>query len=151
MKSDRDPEVTRKIMSSIHSQDTKPEMLIRKALFQDGFRYRVHYRGLPGKPDVVFTRVKLAVFIDGDFWHGHNWVIRDYGSFDEELKRYSPFWQEKIQRNVERDRITTAALESMGWFVVRLWESDIRRDLKNCLSLIESNYRRLDEVKRNTE
>ena len=151
MTASRDPKMTTKIMSAIHSQDTKPEMLIRKALFRDGFRYRVHYKALPGKPDVVFTRVKLAVFIDGDFWHGHNWAIRNYGSLEDELQRYSPFWQEKIRRNVERDRATTESLESMGWVVMRLWESDIEKDLEGNLLLIESCYLKLDEVGRDSK
>ena len=151
MTASRDPKITTKIMSAIHSQDTKPEMLIRKALFRDGFRYRVHYKALPGKPDVVFTRVKLAVFIDGDFWHGHNWAIRNYGSLEDELQRYSPFWQEKIRRNVERDRATTESLESMGWVVMRLWESDIEKDLEGNLLLIESCYLKLDEVGRDSK
>ena len=69
----RDSRITHKIMASIPQKNTKPELLLRRSLWHEGMRYRVNYRKLPGKPDIVFTRPKIAVFVDGDFWHGHNW------------------------------------------------------------------------------
>ena len=71
----RDPQITHKIMSSIKSKDTRPELLLRKALWRENMRYRINYKKLPGKPDIVFTKKKVVIFCDGDFWHGHNWAL----------------------------------------------------------------------------
>ena len=133
----RDPQVTHKIMSSIRSKNTRPEMLLRKALWRKNMRYRVNYKGLPGKPDIVFTKKKIVIFCDGDFWHGHNWALRGLPSLDEELKGYSDFWRQKIINNVERDIAITKDLTSMGWTVIRIWESDIKKDVGKCVDLIE--------------
>lgn len=133
----RDHAVTHKIMSSIKGKDTKPELLLRKALWRRNHRYRTNVKTLPGKPDIVFTKYKVAVFCDGDFWHGHNWAIRGKGSLDEELSSYSEFWRAKIQRNVERDREIDRDLILMGWSVVRVWESDIKKDLDACVKVVE--------------
>ena len=138
MKKPRDPAVTHKIMSSIHSTDTRPELLLRRALWSKGYRYRVHYKGLPGKPDVVFTKAKVAVFCDGDFWHGHNWALRGMASLEEELSSYTEFWKEKILRNIQRDTNVTEQLRNEGWTVIRLWESDIKKDLSHCVDIIET-------------
>ena len=143
----RKDEVTHKIMSSIPSKNTKPEMLLRKELHSRGLRYRVNYKALPGKPDVAFTKAKLAVFVDGDFWHGHNWVVRGYGSLEDELERYSQYWKDKILRNIERDQEVNTALLDMDWVVLRFWESDIKSDLDRCVQEIESNYHQLLEEK----
>lgn len=143
----RKDEVTHKIMSSIPSKNTKPEMLLRKELHSRGLRYRVNYKGLPGKPDVAFTKAKMAVFVDGDFWHGHNWAVRGYGSLEEELERYSQYWKAKILRNIERDQEVDTALHEMDWVVLRFWESDIKSDLDRCVQEIESKYRQLLEEK----
>jgi len=136
----RDPEITHRIMSSIPSKDTRPELALRKALWHKNMRFRVNYKKLPGKPDVVFTRRKIAVFCDGDFWHGHNWAIRGQSSLEEELNGYSDFWREKITRNIERDKENTKALEDMGWLVIRVWESEIKSDIEDCVKRIEKAY-----------
>ncbi len=137
---DRSKEVTHKIMSSIKQKDTEPELLLRKALWSKGMRYRKNYRVLKGKPDVVFTRAKIVVFCDGDFWHGHNWALRGLGSLEEELATYSKFWQDKIIGNIERDKKVTETLEAGGWKVMRFWESDIRGNLDFCVALIQQEY-----------
>jgi len=137
----RDPNVTHKIMSSIKSKNTKPEVLLRKALWERGLRYRVNYKKVLGKPDVVFTRAKIAVFCDGDFWHGHNWAIRGLASFEEELKTYSDYWRNKIINNVERDKRITVELEKDGWTVLRYWESDILANPSDCADRIQSVYK----------
>ena len=93
---ERNPQITHKIMSSIPSKGTKPELLLRKALWSQKLRYRVNYKKLPGKPDIVFTKYQIAIFCDGDFWHGHNWAIRGLNSLEEELEGYSDFWRQKI-------------------------------------------------------
>lgn len=136
----RDEVVTHRIMSAIKSKDTEPELLLRKALWKLGLRYRVNDRKLPGKPDVVFSRAKIVVFCDGDFWHGHNWAIRGLKSFEEELESYSPFWREKISGNVERDKRNNEALEKDGWLVLRLWESEIRDDTDGCAAKVREAY-----------
>ena len=133
----RDPAVTYMIMSAVKSKDTRPELKLRKALWREGLRYRVNYKKLPGKPDIVFTKWKVAVFCDGDFWHGHNWAIRGQKSLQEELSSYSQYWRDKILRNIERDEENNKALIALGWTVVRIWESDIKNDLDGCVKTIK--------------
>lgn len=133
----RDPQITHKIMSSIKSKDTRTELLLRKALWRENMRYRINYKKLPGKPDIVFTKKKVVIFCDGDFWHGHNWALRGLSSLDEELNGYSGFWKEKILRNIQRDSEITKDLTSMGWIVIRIWESDIKKDVNKCVELIK--------------
>lgn len=123
-------------MSSIKQKDTKPELMLRHALWNKGLRYRKNVGSIHGKPDIVFTKEKIAVFCDGDFWHGHNWALRGLNSFEDELSSYSDFWQKKLIRNVEHDKAITALLESEGWLVIRIWESDIRSDLNGCVNRI---------------
>lgn len=105
--------------------DTKPEVLLRTALWRRGLRYRKNVRSIRGKPDLVFLRARVAVFCDGDFWHG-----RDWPSLREKLhtRANSDYWIAKIQANIERDQRTTESLTSDGWLVMRIWESDIARD-----------------------
>src|SRR5688500_9426013 len=106
-------------------RDTAPELLLRRALWRLGLRYRTHADTLPGKPDVVFTRARVAVFCDGDFWHGRSWdVLRQKLA----VGTNAAYWGAKISRNIERDRASNAALQTQGWSVVRLWETDIKKD-----------------------
>jgi DNA mismatch endonuclease (patch repair protein) len=112
-------------MSGNRSSDTSPEKVLRQALWRLGLRYRLHAKELPGKPDVVFRRQRVAVFCDGDFWHGKDW--------GERRRRLSEganadYWVPKIEANMARDLRHTAALEALGWRVVRLWESEINAD-----------------------
>lgn len=136
----RTPEITHKIMSAVKSKDTRPEVALRKELWRRGLRFRKNMKSLRGKPDIVFTRVKLVVFCDGDFWHGHNWAIRGYGSFEQEMDRYSPQWAAKIRRNVERDKCISTELSDAGWTVLRIWESDIKKDVKARADQVEYAY-----------
>lgn len=133
----RSPEITHKIMSAIPSKGTRPEILLRKALWHKNLRYRVNYNKLPGKPDIVFTKQKVVVFCDGDYWHGHNWAIRGLSSLEEELSNYSEYWKKKILRNIERDDENNKALMALGWTVLRIWESDIYNDLEACVKLVQ--------------
>ena len=137
----REASITHRVMASIKSKDTEPELLVRQALWKRGLRYRVNVRTLPGKPDIVFTRAKIAIFCDGDFWHGHNWAVRGMASLEEELNSYSEFWRSKILSNIERDSKNTLALTESGWIVIRLWESDIRKDLTSCITTIIETYK----------
>jgi DNA mismatch endonuclease (patch repair protein) len=108
-------------MSQNKGRDTKPEVLLRKACFALGLRYRVH-ASLPGKPDFVFPRYRLAVFVDGCFWHGcplH---------YQAPLTR-AAFWAAKREANATRDRTVTVVLQGLGWQVLRLWEHEVHADL----------------------
>lgn len=116
-----DPSVRRRVMSSIRKRDTRPERALRAALRAAGLRgYRVNFAGLPGSPDVAFSRWRVAVFVDGVFWHGHP----DH----RPGPALGPYWERKIARNVERDAEVTRQLEAMGWLVVRLWDLDVLED-----------------------
>lgn len=134
---ERDSKVTHKIMAAIPSKDTEPELMLRKALWKENLRYRVNYKKLPGKPDIVFTKYHVVVFCDGDYWHGHNWTIRGLSSLEEELAGYSEFWRSKILRNIERDTEVNQTLKAHGWTVIRIWESDIRSDLDGCVKVVK--------------
>ena len=125
-------------MTAIPSKNTKPELTLRKALWHKNYRYRVNYKKLPGKPDIVFAKQKIAVFCDGDFWHGHNWAIRGLSSLEEELSGYKEYWRTNILRNIARDENVNAKLESMGWTVIRIWESEIKKNPENCVARIIS-------------
>ena len=120
-------------MSRIRAADTKAEVLLRKALWKKGLRYRKNYAALPGKPDIVLTRQKIAIFVDGDFWHarGHQ------DNPGEQVATNKAFWQKKLARNVERDREVNDELTEAGWLVLRFWEKDILTNLEKCIEEIE--------------
>jgi DNA mismatch endonuclease, patch repair protein len=105
--------------------DTKQEVRLRSALWRLGLRFRKNVASLPGKPDVVFSRSKVVVFCDGDFWHGRNWP-----QLKLKLERGANalYWIGKISTNIERDKKNAAVLEDLGWHVIRLWETDINKD-----------------------
>ncbi|MGC5686126.1 very short patch repair endonuclease [Pseudomonas haemolytica] len=120
-------------MANIRGQDTAPEMLLRKALWHRGFRFRVNCRVAGARPDIVFISRKLAVFVDGCFWHGcpHHYV----------MPRTRPeFWSEKLASNTRRDRKQTAALIESGWSVVRFWEHEIESDLARVATDVANAY-----------
>jgi len=114
--------------------DTRCEMVLRRELWRRGLRYRLHVGELVGSPDIVFPRERVAVFCDGDFWHG-----RDLDRRLERLRRghNSAYWTAKVQRNFERDRQTTSALNAAGWKVLRFWETDVLRDATDVADRIE--------------
>ena len=115
-----------KNMSQIRSKDTSIELKVRKYLFSLGYRYRVNYKELPGKPDIVFTKKKIAIFIHGCYWHGHNCNSR----YAHISKSNTNYWNTKIQRNQERDKRNIEQLEKDGWKVIVLWECEIKDNLK---------------------
>lgn len=104
-------------------EGTAPEMILRRTLWAAGLRYRLHVRGLPGRPDLVVARWKIVVFCDGDFWHGRNWRHRR-----QRLGRgwNAAYWVAKIERNRKRDRTVNSQLRAQGWLVLRVWEGDLR-------------------------
>ena len=114
-----------KNMAHIKSTDTKPERMLRLALWHSGIRYRKNWRKLPGSPDIAITKYKIAVFVDGDFWHarGHE------QSPGEQVGTNKDFWKKKLTRNVERDKEVNDQLTHAGWLVLRFWESDIKKDI----------------------
>lgn len=124
-----DKETRSKIMSSIRSKNTKVEWILRKALWRERLRYRTHYK-IRGSPDVVFPSKKVAVFIDGDFWHGHDWK-----KLKPKLK--NRFWRNKIKRNMTRDKEVNEDLKKKGWKVIRIWEHEIRKDTGKCIRKIQ--------------
>jgi len=119
-------------MSKIKSRDTKPEILFRSKLWNRGVRFTLKNRVF-GKPDIAIKKYRIAIFIDGDFWHGNNWKIRKLKSFEDELETYKLFWRNKIQRNVLRDKIVNKSLREAGWFVLRIWVSSLNRNPDKCI------------------
>jgi DNA mismatch endonuclease (patch repair protein) len=113
--------------------DTQHEVLLRRELWRMGLRYRKNVDTLPGKPDIVFACARVAVFCDGDFWHGRNW-----GEQKRKLGQgtNAEYWLAKIESNMERDRLNGALLEADGWSVLRLWETDIKRDPQAAAELV---------------
>ncbi|KRF28422.1 very short patch repair endonuclease [Phycicoccus sp. Soil802] len=133
----RDPQVTSKIMSAVRHTGTRPEMALRRELHKRGLRFRVS-TNLFGKPDIVFGPARVACFVDGDRWHGNGWRTRGYKSFEEEFRHAnSDFWMKKISRNMRRDAQVTQALTSEGWKVIRVWASDVERDVVSAADRVE--------------
>jgi DNA mismatch endonuclease (patch repair protein) len=116
------------MMAAVRGKDTKAEMALRRALHRRGLRYRLHPSDLPGRPDIVIRSKRLAVFADGDMWHGNAWRLRGLNRLEDMFPTNTEFWTKKIRRNMERDREVTARLTEEGWTVVRVWESDILAD-----------------------
>lgn len=139
----RDPDVVSATMRQVRARDTGPEISLRKALWKRGLRYRLYDRSLPGNPDIVFPGSRVVVFVDGDFWHGNQWRQRGHRSLDEQFDGGSnaEYWVKKIQRNMIRDGDATRRLEYDGWCVVRIWESDLKRDLDKCVQRVEQAVR----------
>jgi DNA mismatch endonuclease (patch repair protein) len=121
----RDPAVTSRMMAAVRNKDSKAELALRRQLYARGLRYRLHARDLPGRPDLVVRKYRLAVFVDGDFWHGNAWKVRGLARFEDQFPSNRDFWVAKIRRNMQRDQEVTATLVANGWTVVRLWESDV--------------------------
>ncbi len=124
----RDPRITSRMMAKVKSKDTKAELAVRHLLHARGLRYRVHYSKVYGHPDIVFTRRRVAVFIDGDFWHGNAWRVRGLPSLAAQFPNRTEWWVAKLERNIERDLAVTQKLTSEGWTVLRFWESEIVAD-----------------------
>ncbi len=129
---DLTPEQRRKNMQAIKSKDTSIEISLRKALWDEGVRYRKNYNKLFGKPDIVITKHRIAIFCDSDYWHGYDWENRS-----KKIKSNREYWIPKIERNMQRDKEVTERLESEGWTVLRFWEWQIKKHLNECVSSIK--------------
>jgi DNA mismatch endonuclease (patch repair protein) len=119
-------------MSHIRSKDTKIEVMLRKVLWHSGIRYRKNFKALPGTPDIAITKYKIAVFCDGEFWHGKNFNLRK-----QYLHSNREFWISKIERNMKRDHETDLQLEHQGWYVLRFWGKEIEKNLDACVKEIK--------------
>jgi DNA mismatch endonuclease (patch repair protein) len=123
-------------MSAVRSRDTGPELRLRRALHACGCRFRVEYRKIAGRPDIAFPSQRVAVFVDGDFWHGNVAKARGFSEVAEDAEPYGrwanpDFWSKKIGQNVARDRRVDQELRELGWTVIRLWESELKADLES--------------------
>ncbi|WP_233553724.1 very short patch repair endonuclease [Algoriphagus lacus] len=115
-------------MSQIRSKGTKPELLLKKALWQAGIRYKTPKKPLPGKPDISLKKYKLVIFVDGAFWHGYDWETRKHA-----IKSNREFWIAKIERNIQRDQEVNAYYQSKGWTVLRFWDFEVKGEVGRCL------------------
>ena len=120
------------LMKKIKSNDTKPELFFKKKLWGRGFRFSRKCSDLPGKPDIVLEKYKIAVFIDGEFWHGYKWHEKK-----KTIKSNRQYWIPKIERNIARDKKNTRILRQQGWVVLRFWQKQIERQIDSCFNKIE--------------
>lgn len=128
-----------KIMGKIRGKNTKPELAFRKALWAAGYRYRIDYKKLIGKPDIVLKKYKTAIFIDGEFWHGYDWEERKH-----KIKSNRDFWIPKIERNIQRDQEVNHRLKALGYTVFRFWENEVKKDLETCLKKVISHLKKVE-------
>ena len=128
------PEQRRKNMQHIKSKDTSIEIALRKALWEKGYRYRKNFKGLPGKPDIAITKYKIAIFCDGEFFHGKDWEVKKPKLMNS---KNSDYWISKIERNMERDHENEQKLLFMGWTVIRFWGKEILKNTDDCIKVIE--------------
>lgn len=130
-------------MAAVRGRDTRPEVALRQVIHARGLRYRVHPRDVPGRPDLVNRRRKVAVFVDGDFWHGNpdEWRRRGYDSMEAQFPASKrDHWTTKLKRNVARDAEVNEALRQQGWHVVRVWESDVQTNIGAAVERIEAAW-----------
>ena len=133
----RTPEEVSEVMRKIHSYDTAPEIALQSVLRERGVEYDVHSGDLPGKPDIVLTKERVAIFVDGEFWHGIQWRRRQRATLDEQFKesRNREYWVKKIHRNMQRDCSNTTMLLKRGWKVIRFWERDVLENPEKCAEM----------------
>jgi len=135
------PEQRKKCMQSNKSKGTKPELVLAKAMWALGLRYRKNSGSIFGKPDFSFKKYKVAVFVDGEFWHGKDW-----GRKKAEIKGNREFWITKIERNIRRDMEVTGRLKAEGWTVLRFWSNDVVKNTTYCAEKVKEivQARRID-------
>lgn len=127
-------EQRRKNMQHIRSKDTHIEVILRKALWAKGYRYRKNCKNIPGKPDIALTKYKIAIFCDGEFFHGKDWEVQRSRL---EKGNNGNYWVNKISRNRERDEEINKKLLFEGWTVIRFWGNDIKKHTDECVQVIE--------------
>lgn len=123
---------TRARMSRVHSTNGKDEIILEKLLWHNGVRYRKNYKELPGKPDIAITKYKIAVFIDGEFWHGYDW-----NNYKNHIKSNRGYWIKKIEYNMRHDQEVNEQLRKQGWIVLRFWSKKVLRDPEYYCSIVQ--------------
>lgn len=128
------PEQRHKNMKRIRNKDSAIELRLRKELWRRGYRYRKNWKALPGTPDIVLTKYRIAIFCDSEYFHGKDWE-----SLLQRIKRGNnpDFWEKKISGNIKHDIEISAELKGLGWRVIRFWGEDIKKDLDGCIKTIE--------------
>ena len=127
----RDPAIIHKTMSAIRGKDTGIEKKLRKALTEQGIRYRLYSKSVIGHPDLLLPSLKIAIFCDSEFWHGYDW---ENGKKD--FKSRQEYWIPKIERNINRDKEVNEQLSSLGWVVLRFWGNQIKKDVSGVAETI---------------
>ncbi len=125
-------EQRRRNMQAIKSRGTKDEVLLAKALWSRGYRYRKNDKTVIGKPDFTFKRLKLAIFVDSEYFHGKDWETEKH-----RIKTNREFWWAKIESNIRRDELVNRELKNSGWTVLRFWSKEIRTEIETCITKIE--------------
>lgn len=120
-----------RMMAGIRGKDTKPELIVRKYLHSRGFRYRLHVKELPGKPDIVLSKYRAVVFVHGCFWHQHQGC-----KYATKPKTQREFWNNKLSENIKRDGYSLEALKGLGWRVFVIWECELKKDLSKLETLL---------------
>ena len=128
-------------MQANKSTGTKTEILLAKMLFARGYRYKKNDKDVFGHPDLTFKKIKLAIFVDGEFWHGKDWEKRK-----KDHKTNKDFWIKKIERNIERDKEVNEELKKQGWIILRFWSKEIEKSLLSCILKIENEIRYVAKV-----
>jgi len=134
------PEISKR-MSKVKLKRGTAETMLAKALWHKGYRYRLNYKKLPGSPDIVLTSKKIAIFVDGEFWHGYDWENRK-----QKLKSNREYWIEKIEENIARDRRNDEILKSNGWIVLHFWEKEVLKQFDETLSLILNTIATIETI-----
>lgn len=138
------PEISKR-MGNVSLKGGKSETLLAKALWHNGIRYRKNYRKLPGSPDIAITKYRIAVFVDGEFWHGEDWENRK-----QRLKSNREYWIEKIEENIARDKRNDALLRDDGWIPIHFWEKEVKKNLDECIhkviDLVQVRYAEMIEL-----
>lgn len=124
------PEVSRR-MANVHLKRGEAECILAKRLWAFGYRYRLNYKKLPGSPDIALIKYKIAIFVDGEFWHGYNWEIKK-----SRLKRNREYWIEKIEENIARDTRVDKELLKMEWIPVHFWSEEVIKNTDDCVKVI---------------
>lgn len=123
-----------KNMQRIRSKDTQIEMILRRALWKEGIRYRKNYKALPGKPDIAITKYRIAIFCDGEFFHGKDWETLQ---LKLQNSNNSIYWLRKIERNIQRDLEVEKQIRAEDWIVIRFWGNDIKHNLDACIAVVK--------------
>ena len=124
------PDISKR-MSKIKSKHNKVEILLAKALWHKGYRYRLNYKKLPGSPDIAITKYYIAIFVDGEFWHG-----KDFEKHKLKIKNNKDYWIEKIQENIDRDLRNDKLLRQMDWYPIHFWSNDVIKYCNQCIDEI---------------